>query len=133
MQRDLRDSSTSRNLVMPFAYALIGMKAVIRGMGKITANQKVMSEELNSNWAVVAEGIQTILRTVGQDSAYDILKSLTRGKAITEADIKNFAVSLKEKGIPEDIVERILKITPHNYIGAAPELTKRAGELTRDL
>lgn len=115
MQRDLTDSTVSRNLGVPIAHTVIALASIEKGMGKLILNEKAISADLDDNWAVVAEAIQTILRSVGYPNPYEALKQLTRTNAkVTEETIEDFVAGLD---VASEVKERIRKITPHNYVG----------------
>ena len=115
MQRDLTDSTVLRNVGVPFAHFLISLKSLMKGLGKLELNKAKLETDLEKNWAVVAEAIQTILRREGVEKPYELLKDLTRGNAlITKASIHDFIDNLDLK----DSVKREMKqITPQNYTG----------------
>lgn len=114
-QRDLTDSTVLRNTGVPFAHTILSFKSILKGLGKIEANQKVIEEELKSSWQVVAEAIQTILRREKYPQPYEALKQLTRGKAeITEKDILHF---IEQLNVSDEVKNELKKITPLNYIG----------------
>lgn len=119
MQRDLSDSSSLRNIGVGFAHSLVSINQSIIGFNKLTPNEKVLNEDLNSNVAVVSEAIQTVLRKSGYTNAYELLKELTRGKAITFQDIQSFVQDLD---ISNEDKESLLKLTPSNYLGLADKL-----------
>lgn len=119
MQRDLSDSSALRNIGVGFAHSLISITQSIIGFNKLTPNEKVLSESLNSNVAVVSEAIQTVLRKNGYTNAYELLKELTRGREITLQDIQSFMRGLD---IPNEDKENLLNLTPSNYLGLADNL-----------
>ncbi len=115
LQRDLTDSTVLRNVGLPFAYALIAFNSSLRGLRKLLLNESALRHDLEVNWAVVAEGIQTILRREGYPSPYEALKGLTRtNDAITEQSIKEFIDTLE---VSETIKNELKAITPHNYTG----------------
>lgn len=115
LQRDLTDSTVLRNLGVPFAHTLIAFESLLKGLGKIEVNEAALHDDLEENWAVVAEAIQTILRREGYPQPYEALKSLTRGKDhISEADIKQFIESLE---VSDAIKQELLSISPFNYTG----------------
>lgn len=115
MQRDLTDSTVSRNLGVPVAHTLIAFASIEKGLGKLILNEKAMADDLENNWAVVAEAIQTILRSVGYPNPYEALKNLTRTNAkVTEKTIEEFVDTLD---VADEVKQRIRKITPHNYVG----------------
>lgn len=120
LQRDLTDSTVTRNVGVPLAHSIIAMKAMLRGINKLVLHQAAIHADLEKNWAVVAEAIQTILRREQYPQPYEALKSLTRGHgAITKEVIHAFILSLD---ITETIKKELLEITPQNYIGIQPKL-----------
>lgn len=115
LQRDLTDSTVLRNLGVPVAHTVIALKAILKGLGKLTLNEGKLYDDLEDNWAVVAEGIQAILRREGYPRPYEALKELTRGKAtITSADLHAFIRRLE---VREEVKDELLRLTPHNYTG----------------
>jgi adenylosuccinate lyase len=119
LQRDLTDSTVLRNIGVPFGHIILAMRSVEKGLGKLVLNEKKMTEDLNSNWAVVAEAIQTILRRENYPKPYEALKELTRGKqAIDKKAIHGFIRSLK---ITAETKKELLAITPSNYTGVSPD------------
>ncbi len=119
LQRDLTDSTVLRNLGVPIAHTLIAVKSLEKGLGKLLLNQSKINDDLDNNWAVVAEAIQTILRREKYPAPYEALKELTRGKSsITKEDIQQFIASLN---VSEDVKEELMMITPHNYVGVMAE------------
>jgi adenylosuccinate lyase len=115
LQRDLTDSTVLRNLGVPFAHTLIAFESLLKGLGKVEVNEAALHDDLEENWAVVAEAIQTILRREGYPQPYEALKLLTRGKnRISEADIKQFIQSLE---VSDAIKRELSGISPFNYIG----------------
>jgi adenylosuccinate lyase len=117
LQRDLTDSTVLRNTGVPFAHTLIAIKSLKKGLSKLRVQEDKISSDLDKNWMVVAEAIQTILRREGYPKPYEALKELTRGvNNITESEIQQFIHTLK---VDEKIKMELLKITPFNYIGKA--------------
>ncbi len=115
LQRDLTDSTVLRNIGVPFAHTLIAMQATIKGLGKLLLNADKIEKDLENNWAVVAEAIQTILRREGYPNPYEALKELTRtNTAITKASIGQFIETLK---ISDELKAELNAITPSNYTG----------------
>lgn len=115
LQRDLTDSTVLRNVGIPFAHSLIAYTSIMKGISKIDINESVLYNDLENNWAVVAEGIQVILRREGYPKPYEALKALTRGKSfITQSDIHVFIDHLD---VAENIKVELKRITPHNYTG----------------
>jgi adenylosuccinate lyase len=115
LQRDLTDSTVLRNIGVPFAHTVISLKSLLRGLKKVKVNEVALRADLEDNWAVVAEGIQTILRREGYPNPYESLKNLTRtGAKINEALIAEFIQQLE---VPEKIKAELRAITPYNYTG----------------
>ena len=115
LQRDLTDSTVLRNAGIPFAHSLISFQSLQKGLGKLLLNEQAIKNDLESAWAVVAEGIQTILRREGYPEPYEALKALTRTNAnITENSIKEFISTLN---INNEIKKELNTITPMSYIG----------------
>lgn len=115
LQRDLTDSTVLRNLGVPVAHTLIAIKSIEKGLGKLLLNEVKINEDLENNWAVVAEAIQTILRRESYPNPYEALKELTRGKtAITKEDIRSFIETLV---INEEVKMELRNISPQNYVG----------------
>ena len=115
MQRDLTDSTVLRNVGVPFGHTLIAFASTLKGLNKLLLNESKFQEELDNNWAVVAEAIQTILRREGYTNPYEALKGLTRtNESINQQSIANFIENLD---ISDDIKNELKKITPSNYTG----------------
>jgi len=115
LQRDLTDSTVLRNIGVPFGHTLIAFEATLKGLNKLLLNESKFEEDLEKNWAVVAEAIQTILRREGYPNPYEALKGLTRTNAVIDrAAIHNFIATLE---ISEGIKAELLAITPSNYLG----------------
>jgi len=115
LQRDLTDSTVLRNIGVPLAHTLIALKSLHKGLDKLLLNKDVIAKDLEDNWAVVAEAIQTILRREGYPNPYEALKGLTRtNEAITEKTMRDFIETLD---VPENVKAELKRITPHNYTG----------------
>ncbi|MDZ7880324.1 MAG: adenylosuccinate lyase [Saprospiraceae bacterium] len=115
LQRDLTDSTVLRNIGVPFAHTMVAMKSILRGVEKLLLNEQKLYDDLEANYMVIAEGIQTILRREKYPHPYDALKALTRGKeAITKVQIGDFIENLE---VSEDVKEELRQLTPHTYIG----------------
>jgi adenylosuccinate lyase len=115
LQRDLTDSTVTRNIGIPIAHTLIGLKSLLRGLNKLILNVDIIRADLHNNWAVVAEAIQTILRRERYPQPFEALKSLTR----THADInrQTMAEFIESLEVPRAIKDELLKITPDNFTG----------------
>ena len=115
LQRDLTDSTVTRNIGVPLSHTVIALNSIKKGLGKLIVNKSKIEEELDAHWEVVAEAIQTILRRENYPEPYNILKSLTRtNKKITKNSLHDFVESLE---ISEGVKKELLQITPFNYIG----------------
>ena len=115
LQRDLTDSTVLRNVGVPLAHSLIALKSLRKGLGKVLLNKDALYQDLEHNWAVVAEALQTILRREGYPKPYEALKELTRtNAAITEKSIYDFIEGLD---VSDTIKEEMHRISPHNYTG----------------
>jgi adenylosuccinate lyase len=115
LQRDLTDSTVLRNVGVPFAHSLIALKSIQKGLNKLVLNKIAIEHDLDNNWAVIAEGIQNILRREGYPKPYEALKDLTRGKTgINEADLKHFVENLN---VDAAIKSELLQLSPHTYLG----------------
>lgn len=115
LQRDLTDSTVLRNVGLPFAHSLIAFRSSIKGLDKLLLNEKAIMNDLDKNWAVVAEGIQTILRRENYPNPYEALKALTRtNEEINELSIRSFIEGLN---VSESVKKELLSITPSTYTG----------------
>lgn len=115
LQRDLTDSTVLRNVGVPFAHSMIAYKSVLKGLDKLLLNKEALEQDLEENWAVVAEAIQTILRREAYPNPYEALKGLTRSnEAITEKTIKAFVAGLD---VSDALKAELSQITPSNYTG----------------
>ncbi len=115
LQRDLTDSTVLRNIGVPMAHTIIALNSIEKGLSKIQLNAQALAQDLESNWAVVAEAIQTILRREQYPNPYEALKSLTRGKTtIGKDDIHQFIQTLE---VSDEIKSELMNITPSNYTG----------------
>ena len=115
LQRDLTDSTVLRNIGVPVAHTMIAFRSIEKGMGKLILNDSKIYEDLDNNWAVVAEAIQTILRRENYPNPYETLKDLTRGnQKIDKQSIHKFIDKLKVK---DSVKKELKKISPHNYTG----------------
>ena len=119
LQRDLSDSTVLRNIGMSFGYTKIGLTSLLNGLEKIVPNKEFILEELDDNWEVLTEAVQTIMRYEGIDDAYEQLKNLSRGKKLNKDSyikfIKSLNISIKSKN-------KLLSLTPANYIGLAKKV-----------
>lgn len=123
MQRDLTDSTTLRNMGVGFGYTLIAIRSTIKGLGKLELNAERLAEDLDRNWEVLAEPIQTVMRKVGMDKPYERLKELTRGRRVNAEIMRDFVEALP---LPAEDKARLKKMTPATYTGIASKLAKLA-------
>ena len=115
LQRDLTDSTVLRNIGTPYAHTILATKSLLKGMHKLIVNQEKINDDLENNWAVIAEAIQTILRRENYPNPYEALKELTRGASkINKESMHTFVDSLN---IKPEIKKELKKITPQNYVG----------------
>ena len=119
LQRDLSDSTVIRNIGLSFGYSQVAISSLLNGINKITPNKSHINHELNNNWEVLTEAIQTVMRYEGIDNAYEQLKNISRGKKLTESDYINFINSLDISNKSKD---KLLKLTPLKYVGIANKL-----------
>ena len=115
LQRDLSDSTVLRNIGVPFGHTLIGFLSTLKGLEKLVVNTNKLNEDLNENWIVVAEAIQTILRKEGFKNPYEALKELTRSN--TKVDQQEIQKFIEELNIDEQVKSKLKSITPFNYTG----------------
>jgi adenylosuccinate lyase len=118
-QRDLTDSTVLRNLGVAVGYSLIAYQATLKGISKLEANSDAMAADLNANWEVLAEPIQTVMRRYGIEKPYEKLKELTRGRRVDAEGMRTFIDTLE---LPEAVKVELKKLTPANYIGDAQRL-----------
>ena len=115
LQRDLTDSTVLRNVGVPISHTIIGIKSTIKGLNKLVVNKQKITEDLENNWIVISEAIQTILRREGVDKPYELLKDLTRNNA--KIDQKVFIDFISQLDISENVKKELISITPFNYTG----------------
>jgi adenylosuccinate lyase len=121
-QRDLTDSTVIRNLGVAFAHSLISYHSALKGLSKVEVNRAALAADLDSNWEVLAEPVQTVMRMHGVAEPYEKLKELTRGKRVDGEGMRTFVEKLE---IPADAKKRLLELTPGSYIGEAAKLAKQ--------
>ncbi|QOY64045.1 adenylosuccinate lyase [Lysobacter sp. H21R4] len=121
-QRDLTDSTVLRALGTAFGHALIGLDALMRGLGKLSANEERLAADLDASWEVLAEAVQTVMRRHGLPNPYEQLKALTRGHGINETSMREFIASLD---LPDGDRQQLLALTPGRYTGMAQMLASR--------
>ncbi len=118
-QRDLTDSTVLRNIGVGLGYALLAYDSCLRGLNKLEVNPARMADDLDNNWEVLAEPVQTVMRRYGIENPYEQLKELTRGKGISKEALREFIDGL---AIPQDAKDRLLAMTPATYVGLAARL-----------
>ena len=121
MQRDLTDSTVLRNIGVGFGYALLAYDSCLRGLNKLEVNRARLEQDLDANWEVLAEPVQTVMRRYGIENPYEQLKELTRGKGISKDALREFVTNL---AIPQDAKDLLLAMTPANYLGIAEKLAR---------
>ncbi|WP_094606430.1 Adenylosuccinate lyase [Sporomusa silvacetica DSM 10669] len=121
LQRDLSDSSAQRNIGTGIAHSHIAITYTLKGLRKTVVNREALAVDLNHAWEVLSEAVQTVMRKQGHANSYDKLKAITRGKGISEEDIKAFIESVE---LPEADKKRLLALTPSQYIGIAASLVE---------
>ena len=119
MQRDLTDSTVLRNIGVGLGYALLAYDSCLRGLNKLEVNHARLAQDLDANWEVLAEPVQTVMRRYGIENPYEQLKELTRGKGISKEALREFVTTL---AIPQDAKDLLLAMTPANYLGIAEKL-----------
>jgi adenylosuccinate lyase len=115
LQRDLTDSTVTRNIGVPMAHTVIAFKSLLKGLDKLVLNPEAIQNDLQKNWAVITEGIQTILRREGYPEPYEALKTLTRTH--TRVDQKTIAEFIETLDVPPSVKEELKRLTPENYTG----------------
>lgn len=115
LQRDLTDSTVLRNIGMPFGHTIIAFESIKKGIGKLLLNQEQINKDLENNWIVIAEAIQTVLRKENYPNPYEALKELTRTN--TKITQQTFIDFINNLDIKEEVKEQLRKITPYNYTG----------------
>jgi len=121
-QRDLTDSTVVRNVGVAVTHSLLGWKSINRGLDRIDVNSARLAEDLDANWELLAEPIQTVMRRYGVENAYEQLKELTRGQRVDAAAMQKFISGLD---LPAEARQILLGLTPANYIGLAAELARK--------
>ena len=117
LQRDLTDSTVSRNIGVPVSHTKIALDSILKGISKLDINKSVIKKDLDDNWAIISEAIQTILRREGIEKPYELLKDLTRGNEhVTKESISKF---INELPVDDKVKEELLSISPKNYLGNA--------------
>jgi adenylosuccinate lyase len=120
-QRDLTDSTVLRNIGVGIAHTSIAIQSTLKGISKLEINPQLLNQDLDTNWEVLAEPIQTVMRRYGIEKPYEKLKELTRGNRVTGEGMRAFVEKLE---IPAEAKAELLALTPHSYTGYAAELAK---------
>ena len=125
-QRDLSDSTVLRNLGTAIGHAVLGYESLRKGLGKLEVNRSAMLGDLDDNWEVLAEAVQTVMRRHGIAEPYERLKEATRGKRL---DARSYRNMVHELALPKDVEDALIELTPRDYVGLAPQLarTSQAG------
>ncbi|HEX8237485.1 MAG TPA: adenylosuccinate lyase [Abditibacteriaceae bacterium] len=121
LQRDLTDSSAIRNMGVGVAYSLIALGSALRGLKKLSLDERVLANDLDNSWEVLGEAVQTVMRKAGLQNPYEKLKELTRGEKIDAVKMRNFVESLE---LPAEDKARLLQMTPGSYTGLAAQLVR---------
>ena len=121
MQRDLTDSTVLRNIGVGFGYTLLAYDSCLRGLNKLEVNRARLEQDLDANWEVLAEPVQTVMRRYGIENPYEQLKELTRGKGISKDALREFILTL---AMPQEAKDLLLAMTPANYVGIAAKLAR---------
>ena len=121
LQRDLSDSTVLRNLGVAFAYSLIAYQAIAKGNEKLHINKQALKADLDANWEVLTEAIQTVMRRYHVPNAYEQMRDLTRGRRTDAEHLRQF---IKTLALPDDVKQQLLALTPEHYTGLAAELVK---------
>lgn len=121
-QRDLSDSTVLRNMGVGMGHALLAWQSTLKGLNKLEINTQRLEEDLNQNWEVLAEAIQTVMRRYGLEQPYEKLKALTRGQSMNAAILKQFIETLD---LPESVKKTLQELTPRDYVGKAATLAKK--------
>jgi adenylosuccinate lyase len=120
-QRDLTDSTVLRNVGVGIGHSVLAYETFLKGLSKLEADAERLAADLDANWEVLAEAVQTVMRRYGVDEPYEKLKALTRGRRVDGDAMRKF---IKELEIPNDAKARLMALTPHSYIGLAAKLAK---------
>ncbi|CUT16939.1 MULTISPECIES: adenylosuccinate lyase [Candidatus Ichthyocystis] len=121
-QRDLTDSTLKRNISVAFGHCLLGYSMLMRGLQKIDINKKIMMDDLDQNWEVLAEAVQSVMRRNRISNSYEKMKELTRGQKITPDELHAFIRSLP---LPSEHIDRLINLSPEKYVGYAEKIAKQ--------
>ena len=131
LQRDLTDSTTQRNIGVAFGHSLLAIDNVVRGLAGLDVDADAMARDLDANWEVLGEAVQSAMRAAGiagapgMEDPYERLKELTRGRRVDGPAMREFVAGL---GLPDDVAARLLALTPASYTGLAPSLVRHLDE-----
>jgi adenylosuccinate lyase len=128
LQRDLSDSSALRNIGSAFGYSGLAIHSTRRGLGRVVPDLNVLAADLDANWEVLTEAVQTVMRRYGAPDAYDQIKAATRGKNLTRSELRALVTALS---VPERAKEALLSLSPATYIGLAPELARLVNDTSQ--
>jgi adenylosuccinate lyase len=128
LQRDLSDKTTKRNIGVALAHSFLAWQSTLRGLEKLTLNKKYLKRELLNHWEIITEGLQTVLRTTGDQKAYEALKDFSRGKEVGQEEVEKFVNRLK---INKKIKKQLLLLTPLNYLGLAEKLVEEGFKIIK--
>jgi adenylosuccinate lyase len=123
LQRDLSDSSALRNVGPAFGHAVVALRSALRGIARVAVDHEALERALDEEWEVLGEALQTVMRRLGHPGAYERMKELTRGAAVTQKGLERFIHSLE---LPNDEEARLLALTPATYTGRAADLVRFA-------
>ena len=126
LQRDLSDSTVLRNLGLAFAHFLIGIESLCKGVGKVEINTAACTAELEANYSVIAEAVQTVMRKHGLPKPYERLKDFTRGAEVSKESMAAFIDTLKHE-LPADEFHSLQHLTPSSYIGLSADIARTYG------
>jgi adenylosuccinate lyase len=121
-QRDLTDSTVLRNVGVAVSHALIAWRSIERGLERVEVDARQLAADLDANWELLAEPIQTVMRRFGVENAYEQLKSLTRGQRVDAESLRRFIAGL---AIPEEARRALLELSPQSYTGCAEDLARK--------
>lgn len=127
LQRDLSDSTVLRNIGVAFAHFMIALDSLTRGISKVEVNEVACSAELDANWSVVAEAVQTVMRRHGVSRPYERLKDFTRGAEVDKTSMHAFIKSLASE-LPQDAIDKLMALSPDNYVGLSQEIAETYGQ-----
>lgn len=128
LQRDLSDSTVKRNFGAALGHCLLGYQSCLAGLNKISLNQVLLQKDLDKHWEIITEGVQTVLRTEGETQAYEKVKTFAQGKKLTPSKVRKFIQTLK---VNQKAKRKLLKLSPFNYLGLAPEIVKEGLKILR--